>query len=259
MGGSNIAIVFGLGKAAIQIAQLTAQFAPVPGAAVAVDLFCAIVQLCDNVCVNKRALHQLCYRCHHLLLIFKDKATSSSVNIAEASQTMTDTLEMVKTEMARWSTINRIEAFAMQGNIQEAIQRCHNQISDSINRFQTVSHFEIHEWQSQFEACMKQDHDEIIGYLAEIANAGIITQAAVAENNKMLHSVMYNMQHALAENPIGNRTNAGLQSNLYQIQLDSKTLLPEFNLKRGEVTRIGQFPVSGSASMDIWEVSTARF
>jgi hypothetical protein len=42
---------------------------------------------------------------------------------------------------------------------------------------------------------MKQDHDEIIGYLAEIANAGIITQAAVAENNKMLHSVMYNMQH----------------------------------------------------------------
>jgi hypothetical protein len=53
MGGSNIAIVFGLGKAAIQIAQLTAQFAPVPGAAVAVDLFCAIVQLCDNVCVNK--------------------------------------------------------------------------------------------------------------------------------------------------------------------------------------------------------------
>jgi hypothetical protein len=60
---------------------------------------------------------------------------------------------------------------------------------------------------------------------------------------------------ALSETQFDYRMNAGLQSNLYQVQMDSKTLLPEFNLKRGEVTRIGQFPVSGSASMDIWEVS----
>lgn len=53
--------------------------------------------------------------------------------------------------------------------------------------------------------------------------------------------------------------NAGLQSNLYQVQVDSKSLLPEFNLKRGEVVRIGQFPVSGSASMDIWEVKETLY
>ena len=67
------------------------------------------------------------------------------------------------------------------------------------------------------------------------------------------------ISQALAENPMGHRTNAGLQSNLYQIQVDTKTLLPEFNLRRGEVTRIGNFPVSGSASMDIWEVSPVKF
>ena len=63
---------------------------------------------------------------------------------------------------------------------------------------------------------------------------------------------------ALSDTPAGHRVNAGLQSNLYQVQMDTKTLLPEFHLKRGEVTRIGRFAVSGSASMDIWEVSVPR-
>lgn len=49
------------------------------------------------------------------------------------------------------------------------------------------------------------------------------------------------------------RTHNGLQSNLYQLQLKSGNLLPDFNLGRGEVQRIGKFPVSGSAAMDIWE------
>ena len=63
---------------------------------------------------------------------------------------------------------------------------------------------------------------------------------------------------ALTETQFDYRMNAGLQSNLYQLQIDSESLLPEFDLKRGEVTRIGEFPVSGSGSMDIWEVSAAR-
>jgi len=49
------------------------------------------------------------------------------------------------------------------------------------------------------------------------------------------------------------RIHNSLQSNLYHITLQSGELLPDFNLKRGEVQRIGHFPVGGSAAMDIWE------
>ena len=57
----------------------------------------------------------------------------------------------------------------------------------------------------------------------------------------------------LEEKEFNDRTLNGLQSNLYQLQMKTNTLLPDFNLKRGEVKRYGQFPISGTPSMDIWE------
>lgn len=49
------------------------------------------------------------------------------------------------------------------------------------------------------------------------------------------------------------RVHSGLSSNLYHLQQQSGKLLPDFNLQSGEVKRIGQFPVSGTAAMDIYE------
>lgn len=48
-------------------------------------------------------------------------------------------------------------------------------------------------------------------------------------------------------------TDRGLESNLYHIQHSSQSLLPNMNLKRNEVKRIGQYAVKGTGSADIWE------
>jgi hypothetical protein len=58
-----------------------------------------------------------------------------------------------------------------------------------------MSHLEIHEWQSKFEANYKLDHEEIISYLAEIANATEIARAATVEGFAEIRALlMFNMQ-----------------------------------------------------------------
>jgi hypothetical protein len=51
---------------------------------------------------------------------------------------MISTLEGIRLKMASWAQINRFESFAMQKEIQEDIQRCHNQISDCLGKFQVA-------------------------------------------------------------------------------------------------------------------------
>jgi hypothetical protein len=56
-----------------------------------------------------------------------------------------------------------------------------------------------------------------------------------------------------------NQQHNGLSSNLYDLQFKSGELLPDFNLRSGEVIRVGQFPVSGTSAMDIYEGSSSAY
>ncbi|EJD03395.1 kinase-like protein [Fomitiporia mediterranea MF3/22] len=51
---------------------------------------------------------------------------------------------------------------------------------------------------------------------------------------------------------VGDYRHRGLQTNLLTIQRTSGQLLPNVELKHGEVCRVGSNPVSGSAAFDVW-------
>ncbi len=58
----------------------------------------------------------------------------------------------------------------------------------------------------------------------------------------------------MAENiHTADRVHTGLSTNLFQLQEASGLLLPNLQLRSGEVARTGQFPVRGTAAMDIYE------
>ncbi|KZP24577.1 kinase-like protein [Athelia psychrophila] len=240
--------------AATTAAALAAQFAPIPYIYPCVEILASIIQLCQNVSTNRRSVSQLADRCRGFLESFSQWMQSNPSNSnPEALQAVMkrSVLEGVRIKMDAWTRLDRFRAFAKQNDIQEDIQRCHRQMSDCLAKFQVVSHLEIHEWQKQFEKNYQQDQAEVIAYLATIDNSTAATLAATLEGFDEMREFMRNMQTALPQTD--QKVNKGLQSNLYQVQKETKTLLPEFNLRRGEVSRIGEFPVSGSASMDIWE------
>ncbi|KAK7061549.1 mitochondrial distribution and morphology protein 10 [Favolaschia claudopus] len=69
-----------------------------------------------------------------------------------------------------------------------------------------------------------------------------------------VHNMMLMMQQMMGNNlRTANQQHNGLSSNLYDLQFKSHQLLPEFHLNSGEVVRIGQFPISGTSAMDIYE------
>lgn len=113
------------------------------------------------------------------------------------------------------------------------------------------------QWQAVLAENQRRDHDEIISYLGEIANGTNISNDLNRQNSRMLQSLMSMMQNAIGGNDGFNHDEIvefGLQSNLYQIQKDSETLLPDFHLNRGEVRKVSQHAVATSSTgLDIYE------
>lgn len=52
---------------------------------------------------------------------------------------------------------------------------------------------------------------------------------------------------------MGDHRHAGLQINLYGVQQETGRLLPDYDLKAGEVRRMGSHPVSVTPMFEVWE------
>ncbi|KAF5352122.1 hypothetical protein D9757_013277 [Collybiopsis confluens] len=251
---SSFHIVVSLGKSA---AEIVATFAPVPGLYAAAGFLCAIMELTENVIANKREARQLRDRCHTLLQAAKESSPIDdvkNVNTVNAFQMVQETLERIKQKMEGWANLGRVESFLKQYQIKEDIINCHEGITDCLNHFQLVSHMEIHHWQEEFESNAALDHQEVVALLSDIRESQTLIQDRVDSNSSMLGEMMALMQTALSENRhTADRTHNGIAANLYELQQHTQSLLPKLNLESGEVVRIGNFPVSGTAAMDIYE------
>ncbi|KAJ7179314.1 kinase-like domain-containing protein [Mycena filopes] len=245
------ALAISLGKS---VAQITAQFAPIPALAPAAELICAIIQLCENVTQNRRAAFQLRDSCHRLGLILYDKAIANE-NVAAAIRSVTECLQHIETTMNGWAAqTTRIQAFLHQADVAKDIERCHDMLTTCLTSFQLISHTEIHEWQTQFQLDTQEDHREVVNYLINIENSQSIINDALQSHDTGIQQLMSMMQQLLGENiRTADRFHSGLSSNLWDLQKKSNELLPDFHLKSGEVVRIGQFPISGTSAMDIYE------
>lgn len=116
---------------------------------------------------------------------------------------------------------------------------------------QLASHLKIHQWQSEFAYNRKCDQDEVLEYLAEIRNWQSIQLAAQEDQGRLMRDLMQMMQTLLSAVEQRDRRHVGLQRNLHHLQSNSGDLLPNMELKAGEVRRIGRNAVGGTAGMDV--------
>ena len=124
---------------------------------------------------------------------------------------------------------------------------------------QLASHLKIHQWQSEFAYNRKRDQDEVLEYLAEIRNWQSIQVAAQEDQGRLMRDLMQMMQTLLSAVEQRDRRHVGLQRNLHHLQSNSGDLLPNMELKAGEVRRIGRNAVGGTAGMDVVSLLTVSY
>ncbi|KAJ3790444.1 kinase-like domain-containing protein [Lentinula aff. detonsa] len=244
-------VILSIGKSA---AGIVAVFAPIPGLYAAAGMLCAIMELAENVIANRREARQLRDRCHTLLQAAKESNEVGNANMNDAFQLIQETLAKIQSKMETWVKLGRINSFLQQNQIKEDIKKCHEGITDCLTHFQLVSHQEIHNWQEEFAVNSVMDHQEVIALLSDVKESQNMIQSTTVDNNNMLREMMVLIQSALFENKnAADRTYNGLAASLYELQQRTDNLLPNMNLQSGEVIREGNFPVSGTAAMDIYK------
>ncbi|KAF9076713.1 kinase-like domain-containing protein [Rhodocollybia butyracea] len=244
-------LIVSLGKST---AEVIANFAPVPGLGIAAGMLCTIMELTENVVTNRREARQLRDRCHTLLQAVKESSEIGNQNLTHAFQMIEETFRKIQVKMDEWVKLDRVNSFLRQNQIRDDIKKCHEGITDCLTNFQLISHMEIHAWQEEFTINASMDHQEVVAQLSDIQESQGLIQDKVDNNTATLLQMMVLLQTTLSEQTqAASITHNGLTANLYSLQQHTKSLLPNLNLQSGEVVRVGNFPVSGTAAMDIYE------
>ncbi|GLB33605.1 putative TKL TKL-ccin protein kinase [Lyophyllum shimeji] len=251
--GPAMQLVTSLGKTT---AQIVAHFSLVPGLPPAVDLLVGIIELCENVPLNRNAARCLRDRCHQLVMALNDGYQTRKLDgmMAAALDDAIHCLIDIQTKMNGWVHLGKFQSFTKQKQIEADIQHCLSAVSDCLLKFQLVSQMEIHGWQAEFATSAKLDRMELGQALSEIKIGQDIVINMLGENLGNTRQLMKMMQDLMAENKrLAERAHTGISKNLWQLQAQSGELMPELHLKSGEVKRISEQPIRWTNIVDIYE------
>ncbi|KIK95129.1 hypothetical protein PAXRUDRAFT_33151 [Paxillus rubicundulus Ve08.2h10] len=236
-------------------AQSVVQFAPVPWLAPVVGVASTLVSMINQAQANKSALKQLQDRCLSFLVVIQQRGDGASAleqhRLVAGAET---TLQSIVSRMDKWCSKGSFELFVKQNELANAIQDCHLEINDSMTKLQgrsLTATLDSVAWQSDFKANLERDQAEILRYLSDLKNTQSIIAMTQNQQGDDIKTIMAIMQQNLSVT--ANPNTPGLVTNLYNLQKSTGKLLAKMHLQRGEVHRLGQYPVSGTGSMDIWE------
>ncbi|KAJ7833647.1 kinase-like domain-containing protein [Mycena olivaceomarginata] len=237
----------GLYRGTIPPEHALARFALVPELIPTGDIICGIFQRCESVTQSRNAAFQLRDRCLRLGLVLYANALAHE-DVSAGTESVILCLQQISAKMRGWLPLTRVQGLLRQAEIMKEIENCHRMLTNCWGSVQT----ETDTWEARFTLETEKDHCELVAYLVDIENSQqIINDAFKSEKIQQMMSMM--QQLMASDIHPSNQQHNGLSSNLYDLQLKSRELLPDFNLRSGEVIRIGQFPVSGTATMDIYE------
>ncbi|KAF8450802.1 kinase-like domain-containing protein [Boletus edulis BED1] len=233
-------------------AQVTAQFSPVPWLAPAIGLINTVITMCRQAKANKNALKQLQDRCISFLVVVQQRGDGASPPeqqrlIAGVQSTLRNIID----RLDKWCSKSSFELFIKQVDLANAIEDCHVEINDSLTKLQLTAAIDTAVWQSEFKVNNERDQAEVLYYLSDIKNTQTIIAMTQHRQSADIKAIMALMQQNLSITP--ECDTQGLGTNLYRIQKSTGKLLANMQLQRGEVRRLGHYPVSGTGSMDIWE------
>ncbi|KAG6335674.1 hypothetical protein ID866_3408 [Astraeus odoratus] len=200
------------GGVAIDVAAVVAQAGPIPWLGAALTVFTALRDMIRKFSANK-------------------------------------TIKTIAARMEQWQTKSKFDLFIRQDELEADISDCHAEIDDCLTRLQINAALDTRNWKDELRSDMKMDRDKILEYLSDIKSKLDIIGYCVQQNHADVQKLMGLMQQLLL---VAGENSRGLQTNLYDLQISSGTMLVDMNLKNGEVRLIGE-PISGTPTVNIWE------
>ncbi|KAG1715946.1 hypothetical protein ID866_1235 [Astraeus odoratus] len=231
---------------------LAAQASPVPWLGAAFAVLNVLKDMVVKAKANKNALHQVLDRSNAFLCVIQAHGASAPPEEQkELAQDAEQTIRAIVERMKPWCSMPGIKLFLKQDELADEILDCNTEIDDCVTRLQITAALETQAWQAALSSNLARDRLEMMEYLSNIKNTQDILLNSQQQTLAEIQKIMNMMQQSL---PVTNSENQrGLEANLYHLQKSSHTMLVNMNLRRGEVKRVGQYPVGGTHTMDIWE------